>query len=567
MHTSKYMTEDSLRTEQPAWKSLAFPLAGCGLFVVVSISTRPSLRWAVLLLAWALGTLVGAWWLTRPGRARAWDVLDRHAGRIVGGIVVASALAAITVSVIQARYFALGAHVEDTAYYNQVIWNTLHGHFLSGNLQQERLFRPPVSNDLALHESVVPFLILPVYAIFPHFLTILVLRDLALVAAAWPLFLLTRERMGGAAGVAAAVLYLANPAVLSQSVDAFYLLQFAPFPFFWALRAFLRDEFRLFVFWLAVMLGAREDAAVTAVGFGLVALFRGRTLKWAGVGSGLPVVWWGVATVFVQPAFGRWGNNVVELSYAAGGQPKLGLYQVLLGNPVWIVERLLDGGLRYFYDMLRVVAFLPMAGWEGVLAVPGLAANFIFARMFALAEDPLSRFALLPACALIGATIVVAGRLARQRPATVDHRGYAVVLLLLVPSLSLLDGAKDVVQTRLASGVLQTRIESRRDADALWEIVDRIPNTASVAAPHYALPALSGRQKLYYVQHLHDYLPTEPDFILLDDDLDRVTRNPERRARYVALADTVRPSPKYETVLHREKFTLLRRIDSGSSAR
>src|SRR5437588_21490 len=131
------------------------------------------------------------------------------------------AVAFVAVSVWQARSLAMSVYAEDTAYYSQVLWNTLHGNLLSGSVQQERLYSPPVSSDLALHVAPISLgLLLPAYALFPHFLTLLIIRDVALAAAAWPLFLLARERVGAGAGVAAVVLYLGNAAVLAQGFES-----------------------------------------------------------------------------------------------------------------------------------------------------------------------------------------------------------------------------------------------------------------------------------------------------------------------------------------------------------
>src|SRR5690606_39645460 len=89
--------------------------------------------------------------------------------------------------------FAPGVYAEDTAYYGQLLWNTLRGDILVGNLVQERLYSPPVHSDFALHISPVLFALLPVYAVAPDHLTLLILRDIALAAAAWPLYTIARS--------------------------------------------------------------------------------------------------------------------------------------------------------------------------------------------------------------------------------------------------------------------------------------------------------------------------------------------------------------------------------------
>src|SRR5690606_11288475 len=111
-----------------------------------------------------------------------------------------------------------------------------------------------------------------------------------------------KERMGGAAGLAAAMLYLSSPIVLAQSVNAFYLLQFAPLPLFFALRAFLARRFGAFALWTLIALSLREDVAVTFGAFALIALARRYPWRWALFGAGVPVVWWMVCTMVIQPA-------------------------------------------------------------------------------------------------------------------------------------------------------------------------------------------------------------------------------------------------------------------------
>jgi hypothetical protein len=542
---------------QLPWKTsvmVMLPLVGYAIFSVEAVFARPNPVWALLLLLWALGASALSWWLASGKGERGLSIIDRHARPIVWALIGTTAVMLLTISIIQSLFFALGAHAEDTAYYNQILWNTLHGNFLAGNVQQERLYHPPPSNDLALHVSPVLFGILPLYALFPHHLTLLIIRNVALAAAAWPLFLCVRERMGDTAGIVAVVLYLANPAVIAQGGEAFYLLQLAPLPFFGAFRAFVREEFGEFLVWMGLAMSMREDVAIAMAGFGLWALIQGRhrQLRWVGAGLGMPMVWWGVTTLLIQPAFGRWGNSAFDVALAGGAHTPWGTYQTLVGNTSWILDELREGGLEYVYRLLRAVAFLGVLGGEGLIAAPNVVANLFLARAFYSGIDPFSRFALLPSCALIGATVVIVSRIA-QAPHC-DRRVFAVAVLFLLPSVSLLDGAKDAIQVRLGSYTV------RNDAAVLREAIASIPDDASVAAPNYALPALASRSKLFYVQYLHMYPQAQPDYILLDHNRDRMPAHPELRERYMALLNILPQSADYETVWQQGEYFLLHRV-------
>jgi len=535
------------------WESclvVTAPLAGYGLFIAKALAGPVHVPWAMALLLCAVAATFLAWGLTSSD-SRLLERLDRNATPIALTLMALMAVGLIVTSVVQARCFAMSVYSEDTAYYSQILWNTLHGRFLAGNVTQGNLYDPPVSTDLALHVSpIVISVLLPVYALFPHFLTLLVLRDVALVAAAWPLFLLARERMGGAAAVAAVVLYLGNPVVLAQGFESFSLLHLAPLPLFCAFRAFARHDFRQFLAWTAIALGVREDLAIPLVGLGLWALVERQGFRWIGAGLGVPIVWWGIVTLAIQPAFRGASKSVLDVLAAGSGGP-FGVYRRVLADPSWILDSLQAGGGQLLYGLLRSVGFVPVLGPEGLVAAPSLAATLFAVRTLHGAADPLSRFALLPSCALVAATIMIASRFVRRH--RFGPHAFAFTLLLLFPLVNLLDGAKDAVQSRLLEYI------RGHDASALWEAVGHIPDGVSVAAPAAVLPALSKRPRLFTLQYLDRYPQPRADYVLVDRRLDRVWHNPARLQWYAALVEDLTRSPEYETVWKREDYLLLRR--------
>jgi len=569
--SSSATTLEAGRREPRSWRGVALcatPILGFAIFFSERLFVRPTLSWVLAVLVWSVAAALAAAWLLRRGATDLLPWVDRHATTLVIGMMVTAAVVAIVVNVVQAQWFAMGMRSRDHAYYTQILWNTLQGHILAGNLNQEVLFRPPVSSDYALHVSPILLVgVLPLYALAPHFLTLLIIRDVAMAAAAWPVYLLGREKLGRPAGVAAAALFFLNPAVMAQAFQEFTPLQLAPLPFFLALLAFSRERFGGFVGWMALAMTMREDVAVTMAGFGLWALATRRPWRWSLAGFGLPVAWWGISTLAIQPAFGRWGNNISEIAIASGQRASgghniseiaqageraasWGIYQIL--DPTRALEVLRDGGLHYVYVMLRSVAFLPVTGLEGLLAAPVVAANLFYGAMSHEGIEPTSRLALLPSCALIGAAVLAVTRLAGAIKG--DRQVVAIILLCLLPSASLLDGTKDTVQEGWTTYTLHN------DRAALREALQLIPATASVAAPSYALPALANRARLFNLPQLHLYPDGNADYILIDHDLDRVTASPNLKPRYAALVERLSRSSDYQTVWQRSDYALLRRV-------
>lgn len=549
----------------------ALPVLGYLAYAAEFLTGTPNLYWAGTLLACAgVAAIVAVFLLTSPERLSR---LDRHSARIAVIGLVAVGAGSVLVTVLQARHFAVGPHAEDTAYYSQILWNTIHGgSFLSGNVQQERLYAPPPTSDLALHVS--PFLLLvllPLYALFPSFLTLLIARDVALAAAGWPLFLLLRDRVGSAAALAGPLLYLANPVVVSQSTEAFYLTHFAPLPYFFALRAFLDARFRSFAFWSAAALTVREDVAILVSGLGLLALVSRRSVPWILTGLGLPLGWWLLTTCLIQPAFGGWQGGPFFSALSGGASSPTGAYLTLLLSPSWVLDALRTGGLESLYYQLRSVGFVAAAGPEAVLTLPIVAANLFLGRVLEHAASPLSHHALLSTSALVGASIVVTARLARSSPAP---SSLAVALLVLLPSAPLVDGVKDALDALLRSRI------TWNDPAALREGLALIPAEASVAAPNYLLPALSYRPLLYHLNYLRPlvqgqhtettdtghiprryfltYPHVRPTFIFVDLDLDRIVRQQDLRRHYQALLSHLAASSDYELVWQHQAYRLFR---------
>ena len=541
--------------QHPGWRPLwAFllPLIGYLIYAAGLWEGHPNRTWMLLLFLWALAAGGIAWTLASQRANRLLDWTDRHAALLAVCSILLAAGGLMAFSIWQTRNFAAGAQAEDTAYYSQVLWNTLHGHFLSGNVQQARIYHPPVSSDFALHLSpFLLFVLLPIYAMSPSALTLLLVRDICLVAAAWPLFLFVRDRLGGSAGLSAVFLYLANPAVIAQGMEAFYLLHFAPLPFFFALRAYDREWFGAFCMWALIALGVREDVTITLIGFGLLMIFVRRRWNWLAAGFIPACVWWFFATLVIQPLFGHAGNSALDAGLAGGQPSPAGAYSVLLSGPGWILDALRKGALSFLYMLFRSVAFLACLGWEATLAVPVLAATVFLGHVYYQGSDPFSRFALLPSCALIGAAILIVCRLGLKY--TGDRRVFSLVLLLLLPSICLLDGAKNAIRDRLDSYTVAN------DKNALREALRLIPSAASVAAPNYALPALSKRQTLYYIQYFYMYPPSPVDYFLFDQNIGRITSRPDLRQHYSELRDRLSQSSDYEKIWQKGDYYLLHR--------
>src|SRR5262245_15266547 len=233
----------------------------------------------------------------RTATVTAW--IERRAGVLLVAVIGVHLVATTVLVIIRHHYFnaILG---EDTAYYNQIFWSTLHGEFFRGSLTQARYTNPPISSEFGAHNSPILFLLVPAYWVKPSFYTLLIVRNVALSLSAVPLFLLARPRLGGAVALGVAGVHLLGPNLLSQSINAFYPLQFAIVFLPLLFLAFERGHLGWFLAAYVLALSVREELALTVVLFAGYAIVRRRRWPWVIASAVIGLSWWYASTHFVM---------------------------------------------------------------------------------------------------------------------------------------------------------------------------------------------------------------------------------------------------------------------------
>ncbi|GIG38317.1 DUF2079 domain-containing protein [Cellulomonas phragmiteti] len=216
-----------------------------------------------------------------------------------------------------------------------------------------------------------PLLVLlgPVYAVFPHALTLLVVQNVlfgitAAVVARAAVPLLGRV-VGGLVGVACGLSWGLQYAVEAQ----FHEIAFAVPLLAVALTATLRERWRTAVVAGALLVLVKEDLGLTTAVLGLVLAWRARrpALLWLSA--------WGVggfvlATRVVLPALnpdGAWAYGS-RLDLAAALADPLALYAPAKGYTLWLLV-VVTGAIALRSPFVLVAA--PTLGWRFLSAEPG----------------------------------------------------------------------------------------------------------------------------------------------------------------------------------------------------
>ena len=319
---------------------------------------RPEELFLPLLLVLSLRALL------RPYALPAWSPT-----RIVGAGVAAYAVLFSFITV--TRHWALRTHALDLGYYVQELWNMSQGRGPYVSL--------PEMHGWGDHFSPTLYLLVPLFALFPGPVVLLIAQSAALGLGAIPVFALARRRLGcepAAAGFA--LLYLLSPMLHGANIRDFHIAAFAIPLLLAAVYCFETGRTGWFIAAVILTLGCREDAALAVIGLGLwIALVRRRWMWGLALAAGsLGLLFFDIK--FLMPSFrGEPYPHLWRYAHLGGSLGEIILTMLL--HPLKTLGVMVSGEkVSYVFTFLAHLGFLPLlAPWELIPALPGLAQNLL----------------------------------------------------------------------------------------------------------------------------------------------------------------------------------------------
>ncbi len=440
------------------------------------------------------------------------------------------------------KYLVFGYVGQDLAYFGQIMYTTLHGHLFWGSLLQDLIYSRPVATDFAGHNSPIMFLALPFYALAPSPLTLLVLRNLSLIACAAPVFLLARRQVSASIAWLWVAAFLLTPAILQQTVFDFYPLTFVALPLLFTLYFYLEQRYTAYCIALAFTLLVREDLVFFAFGLGLLALLQRLTsrrtaspssrslLRWAVVPLAAAAAWAALSFLVILPAALHGATFVTDACFAhLGASPGQMAHRVLL-HPRDNV--LVHGNIVYLKTLFTATGlFLCFGSLVSALSLPYLAINLLAGAGPCITTIISAQYSVIPAALLFAGALLTATlpRAQRSRLATLGrlglHSDAAAPLLLIAfccASLIFVVDKPELEGFRTQPWGAEAR-----------SILSLIPAHASVAAPRYMLPQLANRDCLYQTHRLLQYHDPVYEYLILDTDWSHINASAAYHAQYI----------------------------------
>jgi uncharacterized membrane protein len=166
------------------------------------------------------------------------------------------------------KNYAFQTYAWDLGLFNQAFWTTLNaGRFFFYTLD---LYLSPSGSFFSIHFSPILLSLLPIYAVFQHPETLLVLQSVILGSAAIPLYLLVKEYFHNrTVALVFALAYLAYPALQGVNWFDFHVQAlFCPF-LFSAFYFFEKKRWKTHLLFILLTLMVEEQVAIILILYGL----------------------------------------------------------------------------------------------------------------------------------------------------------------------------------------------------------------------------------------------------------------------------------------------------------
>lgn len=450
------------------------------------------------------------------------------------------------------KYLVFGYVGQDLAYFAQIMHTTLHGHLFWGSLLQDLLYSHAVTTDFAGHNSPIMFFFLPFYAIAPSPVTLLLLRNVAMVACAYPVFRIARLSVSASAARLWAIAYLLLPVIFYQSVFDFYPLSFVALPLLFTLLFYLEGRFRPFAVALAFTLMVREDLALFAVWLAIVALLQGRKRLWVITPLIAGLAWAALSYLVVLPHALQGASFVTDACFSHLGATPAEMLTHVCKSPQTTV--LAHSNIVYLKQLLTPNGLLLPFGSPLMLAsLPFLAINLLAGAGKCITTVIYAQYSVIPATVLFVSSLLFYsnsnGKLARFARLSLPGMRVAplITIALTIATLTFVTGRAQVNEIT----------EQPWGAEAR-EIAAMIPADASLAAPRYMLPAVANRDCLYQTHRLQQYHHPVFEYLVLDKDWQHINAAPEYATAYRALLYNAPDDHRYQVIYDSDAFLVLR---------
>lgn len=371
-------------------------------------------------------------------------------------------------------------------------------------------------SHFAIHFSPVFYLILPIYIIFPHPVTLIVVQLLIVLSGAIPVYLMCRnKKYSGFITVGIVAVFILYPTMRSGLFYDFHENKFLPPLLLWLLYfteneklSKIKRNTGIAVF-TVLSLMVKEDAAIyiACIGLFLMVYKKRKNDKLMGFLVMEGAVIYFLIVFFLLNKYGA-GSSINSIgryeNFLVSNEDGLGNMLInILKDPAYTIKQLMTAEkLEFILWTMLPVLFVPLISKKAaayILLIPYMVMNLLTNYVY---QYDIGFQYTYGSCTLIIYMVI----LWFEGPDTVKKR-ICVILMVIASMLT----SANAIASR--NSYLDNVKEELAYCHEIFEILDTIPDDKSVCADTWFVPALSQRKEIY---EYREGLDIETDYIVLD---------------------------------------------------
>ncbi len=370
------------------------------------------------------------------------------------------------------KYTHLGYHDWDLAFFTQACWQLIHG---------SQFVSVVGINYFGDHSYFITLLTLPFFALAPHPLTLVLLKLIAFVVAAYLLYRIAARALGQSSALVVMILYIIFPANVFSLLYEFNPESLAPPFLFWMFIAFERKQWKSF-FWAAIFLMLiKENMALIVCAYGIYGLVRRHCTPRVGYFSLLVgMLVFCVLVFYVIPYFR-------ELKYHAF----IVRYAYLFQEPQLALKVIFDGS--FIHDLFGPLLVPALFSWQILfLSLPILLQHLL---SNSAQEHSIYYHYGMTLAPFIFLALIRTLKICQQKFSPMIFR--SLMALLVLPSSMFIASFSEPFAYRL--NFHQDHLQEVR-----WSFIESIPKEEGVVSTFAFLAPLSLRSSLYSFHKIYD---------------------------------------------------------------
>lgn len=292
----------------------------------------------------------------------------------------------------------------DMSTFEQSLWTTAHNGKLLYNTYEERshyrfrnadmpkeemlknLARMDGNSHFAVHNSAIFLLLVPLYALSPNLVPVIIFQTLILCLGAWAVFLIAKELMDERTGLFFGLLYLLYFPLHGVNYDSFHELGFVITPVLFSFYYLLKRKFVPFWIMVIIALSCKEDIPFLMFSYGLFIIYLAWKEKKDGKREGsmlgnpllkngtalcvFSVLWLFLSVFVIIPSFRGTDFHLMGERYGAFGESFSEVAKNVILKPGLVFKTIFQyPKFTFFMEMVAPLAFMSF------LCLPALAVS------------------------------------------------------------------------------------------------------------------------------------------------------------------------------------------------